>query len=566
MSGALDHRTARVAHARSWPIVVALGLLLGLGSSVARVSTAHAQELKWTAEAIPPEPDEKNKNPPPTVKVRIEGEPAPKIEKQEDLKQFVLKQVDAKPPRGGVSPFKIIPFHKSGESLAIVVLVEGHEYYFGNNKYKEAKPCPTPPPPEGCEVISITEGVYDVIKLALDAPGAENDDDIPTTISRAGPPGSKGALIVYGTGVDTRQPMGPLGDLTGDKLGEQERQKNNVTRDLMAGLRESLGQLTRVGATRKVLFVISEGVAPTAAPDDFKALKKEFDSAKIEVYPMSLASVSEYIGDTKPVSAQGLANLKSLGPAKTAKDGKELSNHIASVVTSQINNRYWLYFPGVLVDAKTKIKTGLTWDEKEHELELKKGEDVVGEKNVTLLLAPKYGSKPGKSLWWLWLAIPGGLLAVVAAVLLLGKKKVEAPPPMVMAPPPVAAPPSPLVPAPAASNKTMAINLSTGDGIPVVGWLVPISGPQQFQTFKLLAGVTKIGNVQGAHIVFNDAFMSAEHATILMTPNGFTLADNNATNGTFVNEKRVQRHELVDNDMVMFGKTSCKFKTIVGLG
>ena len=66
---------------------------------------------------------------------------------------------------------------------------------------------------------------------------------------------------------------------------------------------------------------------------------------------------------------------------------------------------------------------------------------------------------------------------------------------------------------------------------------------------------------------FDDAFMSAEHAHIVMTPNGFTLADNQATNGTFVNEKRMTgRHELVDNDMVMFGKTSCKFKTIVGLG
>jgi FHA domain len=540
---------------------VVLASLVVVGGLARRV---HAQDLKWTAEALPPEPDEKNKNPPPSVKVRIEGEPAPKIEKAEDLGQFVLKQVDAKPPMGGVKPYKIIPFHKSGESLAIVVLVEGHEYYFGNDKYKEQ---PKPNPDGSIDVVAITGGVYEVIKLALDAPGAENEDDVPSTISRAGPPGSKGALLVYGTGVDTRQPMGPLGDLTGDKLGEQERQKNNVTRDLMAGLRESLGQLTRVAANRKVLFVISDGVDPSATTDDFKALRKEFDNAKIEVFPMSLTSVSDYIGDSKNVIAQGLANLKSLGPAKQAKDGKELSNAIAGVVTNTINNRYWLFFPGVVVDPKTKIKTGLTWDEKEHELELKKGEDVVGEKNVTLLLAPKFGAKPGKSMWWLWLAIPGGLLAVVAAVLLLGKKKVEAPPPMVMAPPPpVAAAPSPLVPAPAASNKTMAINLSTGDGIPVVGWLVPVSGPQQFQTFKLLSGVTKIGNVQGAHIVFNDAFMSAEHAMILMTPNGFTLTDNNATNGTFVNEKRVQRHELVDNDMVMFGKTSCKFKTIVGLG
>lgn len=554
-----------MSRARRLSLVAAVGALALAAVVVARPRLAHAQELTWTAEALPPEPNEKVKNPPPSIKVKVVGEHAPKIEKAEDLGQFVLKQVDAKPPMGGVKPTKIIPFHKSGDSLAVVVLVEGHEYYFGNDKYKEP---PKPNPDGSIDVVAITAGVYEVIKLALDAPGG-GEEDIPSTISHAGPPGSKGALLVYGTGVDIRQPMGELTDLTGDKLGEQDRQRNNVTRDLVAGLREALAQFGKVSASRKVLFVISDGVDPTSSPDDFKTLATQFAEAKVDVFPLSLVSANDYIGDVKNVTAQGLANLRALGrgTAKQAKDGKELSAAIADVVTNKINDRYWLYFPGLVVDAKTKIKTGFTWDEKEHELELKKGEDVVGEKNVTLLLAPKYGSKPGKSLWWLWLAIPGGVLAIVAAVMLLGKKKEQpAPPPMVVAPPPVAAPPSPLVAAPAASNKTMALNLSTGDGIPVVGWLVPINGPQAFKTFKLLAGVTKVGNVQGAHIVFDDAFMSAEHAMIVMTPNGFTLSDNNATNGTFVNEKRVQRHELVDNDMVMFGKTSCKFKTIVGLG
>ena len=64
----------------------------------------------------------------------------------------------------------------------------------------------------------------------------------------------------------------------------------------------------------------------------------------------------------------------------------------------------------------------------------------------------------------------------------------------------------------------MAINLNSGDGVPVVGWLVPINGPQQFQTFKLFAGVTKVGNAHGAHIIINDGFMSSEHAHIAMSP------------------------------------------------
>jgi pSer/pThr/pTyr-binding forkhead associated (FHA) protein len=131
-------------------------------------------------------------------------------------------------------------------------------------------------------------------------------------------------------------------------------------------------------------------------------------------------------------------------------------------------------------------------------------------------------------------------------------------------PPPVVAPPPPstLQPVAGGANKTMAINLNSGDGVPVVGWIVPINGPQQFQTFKLFAGVTKVGNAHGAHIVINDAFMSGEHAHVVMSPTGFTLIDNGSTNGTLVNERRVQRHDLIDNDVIKFGKTDCKFKTI----
>jgi pSer/pThr/pTyr-binding forkhead associated (FHA) protein len=160
--------------------------------------------------------------------------------------------------------------------------------------------------------------------------------------------------------------------------------------------------------------------------------------------------------------------------------------------------------------------------------------------------------------------LPLGALILLAVVFSLFSKKQPEPQPMPMAAPmpmPVAAP-APMQAAPAGGNKTMAINISSGDGVPVVGWIVPINGPQQFQTLKLFAGVTKVGNAHGAHILIHDAFMSGEHAHVVMSPNGFTLIDNGSTNGTFVNERRVQRHELIDNDVIKFGKTDCKFKTI----
>ena len=56
--------------------------------------------------------------------------------------------------------------------------------------------------------------------------------------------------------------------------------------------------------------------------------------------------------------------------------------------------------------------------------------------------------------------------------------------------------------------------------------------------------------------------MSTEHCQITCSPQGFTLIDNGATNGSYVNDRKVQKHELVDNDMITLGKTNFKFKSI----
>ena len=72
-----------------------------------------------------------------------------------------------------------------------------------------------------------------------------------------------------------------------------------------------------------------------------------------------------------------------------------------------------------------------------------------------------------------------------------------------------------------------------------------------------------IGTGGAASIVINDGFMSTEHAQILATPQGFVLKDGGSTNGCVVNEQRTSTHELVDNDVIMMGKTNFKFKTTI---
>jgi pSer/pThr/pTyr-binding forkhead associated (FHA) protein len=113
------------------------------------------------------------------------------------------------------------------------------------------------------------------------------------------------------------------------------------------------------------------------------------------------------------------------------------------------------------------------------------------------------------------------------------------------------------------AQKTQMFNIGGGgDGFPIVGWIVPLNGPNQFQTFKLNQGLTKVGTGGAANIIVSDGFMSTEHAEIMCSPDGFTLLDKGSTNGTFVNDHRVAKHELVDNDVFTLGKTNFKFKSI----
>ena len=49
---------------------------------------------------------------------------------------------------------------------------------------------------------------------------------------------------------------------------------------------------------------------------------------------------------------------------------------------------------------------------------------------------------------------------------------------------------------------------------------------------------------------------------ILTALSVWVLRDVGSTNGTYVNNRRVDRHELVDNDFIKFGSAMCKFKSL----
>ncbi len=118
--------------------------------------------------------------------------------------------------------------------------------------------------------------------------------------------------------------------------------------------------------------------------------------------------------------------------------------------------------------------------------------------------------------------------------------------------------------------KTMAFMLNAGGGAgpsaqggqQVIGWLVPLQGPQRGELFTL-GSATLIGTDPATcNLVLQDKFMSSKHAEIKVEAGLWMLKDLGSTNGTYVNDKRVDKQELVDNDFVKFGQALCRFKSL----
>ena len=93
-----------------------------------------------------------------------------------------------------------------------------------------------------------------------------------------------------------------------------------------------------------------------------------------------------------------------------------------------------------------------------------------------------------------------------------------------------------------------------------------LNGKRQGRVFEIPRGAEQvIGHRQSANIAIDDPWVSWDHARVFFeNGEGHTcwIEDLGSTNGTYVNDRRIQNHELVDNDVFMLGKTAFKFKSI----
>jgi hypothetical protein len=74
-----------------------------------------------------------------------------------------------------------------------------------------------------------------------------------------------------------------------------------------------------------------------------------------------------------------------------------------------------------------------------------------------------------------------------------------------------------------------------------------------------LEPTTLVGRRPGCTIVLDDSFVSAEHAELERTGDGWLLHDLGSTNGTYVNDQEVSGTLSIDDgDIVQFGRVTMR--------
>lgn len=438
------------------------------------------------------------------------------------VEKFTLREEGAKQPIE-LKAISKRDFIQGTETVAIAIVLEGWEIWIGNDDYiPEDDPSRYP-------------GILKSLEQALDK----------INFKEAGPKGSQGMVITYADKPIVRIPMGPLDRITGSALGTQSEYKNTKGVELVKAVQLAIAELSRVQAPIKALIVISDGddTNPETAKAELTQAKKDAARASIQVsgiiYKGAIQKETNFLAALTPTTVVNSAD-----------------NIVAAIqsILARMANRQYLTFPGF----DPKLGLGLSWDGRAHNLILKY--DKEDAEPVELTLAPVWRANKGGFPWLVVILIALGALVLT----FIGVKIFRAKP--APAPVPIVAPAAPVEAArPAMSSKTMMMNVGGDEsGFPVVGWLVPLNGVQAYQTFKLRSGRTKIGTAPPCDLVINDGFMSTEHCEINASPQGFSLVDGGSTNGSYVNERKIQsKQDLVDNDLVTLGKTNFKFKSIV---
>src|ERR1700682_1678551 len=86
-----------------------------------------------------------------------------------------------------------------------------------------------------------------------------------------------------------------------------------------------------------------------------------------------------------------------------------------------------------------------------------------------------------------------------------------------------------------------------------------LNGSLENQEIELSPDPMTIGRASACNIRIGDAGVSSKHAKIWCEDGQYFLMDLGSTNGTFVNDRDVDREQLNDGDVITFGMTKASF-------
>jgi hypothetical protein len=89
--------------------------------------------------------------------------------------------------------------------------------------------------------------------------------------------------------------------------------------------------------------------------------------------------------------------------------------------------------------------------------------------------------------------------------------------------------------------------------------LIRTGGGREGEVVGLDSDVLTIGRSPHSDLFLDDVTVSRHHARILNDASGFLVEDLNSLNGTYVNRRRIERHQLLDGDELQIGKFKLAF-------
>src|SRR4051794_8016548 len=90
--------------------------------------------------------------------------------------------------------------------------------------------------------------------------------------------------------------------------------------------------------------------------------------------------------------------------------------------------------------------------------------------------------------------------------------------------------------------------------------VIVIFGGQEQKTYPLDKAELVVGREPTCDIPIDNLGISRQHCAFKTRGDAFVVADMNSSNGTFVNGKKITEHFLNNDDEVVIGKYTLKFK------